>query len=145
VDAEFYGAEFAAAIDLAGGPLPVTLRVSGDHVRGKLRDGGNLPRITPTRLGVGLDSYWRNLDFRVDYRRVFKQDDTAATEDETEGFNLVSFDLVWKPAALRDARFFLQGRNLLDEDGRLHQSFFKDEAPIIGRAFIAGVRFDLGR
>ena len=145
VDAEFYGAEFAAAVDFAGGPLPVTLRVSGDHVRGKLREGGNLPRITPTRLGVGLDSYWRNLDFRVDYRRVFKQDDTAATEEETQGFNLVSFDLVWKPAALRDARFFLQGRNLLDEDGRLHQSFFKDEAPIIGRAFIAGVRFDLGR
>lgn len=144
VDAEFYGAEFAAALDLAAGPLPVTLRISGDHVRGKLRDGGNLPRITPTRLGVGLDTYWRDFDFRVDYRRVFKQDDTAVAEDQTDGFNLVSFDLMWKPAALPDMRFFLQGRNLLNEDGRLHQSFFKDEAPIIGRAFVAGVRFDLG-
>lgn len=143
-DAEFYGAEFEAEFDLVTGPVPVVARLSGDYVRGKLRDGGNLPRITPARLGIGFDTTWRQLDLRVDYRRVFTQNDTGVAEDSTSGFDLVSFDLLWRPAALQGARLFLQGRNLLDEDGRLHQSFFRDEAPIIGRAFMGGIRFDLG-
>lgn len=143
-DAEFYGAELSAELDLATGQVPFALRFMADHVRGKLRDGGNLPRITPTRVGLGFDTGWRNLDLRVDYRHVFTQDRTGEAEDSTRGFDLVSFDLVWTPGALDGTRFFLQGRNLLDEDGRLHQSFFKDEAPIIGRAFMAGVRFELG-
>jgi len=143
-DAEFYGAEFQAEIDVLRGPVPVTARLSGDYVRGKLRDGGNLPRITPARLGIGFDTSWRQLDLRFDYRRVFTQNDTGIAEDSTSGFNLVSFDVLWQPPSLQGARIFLQGRNLLDEDGRLHQSFFKDEAPIIGRAFVAGIRFEFG-
>jgi iron complex outermembrane recepter protein len=143
-DAELYGAEFEAAIDLVTGPVPLVARFSGDYVRGKLRDGGDLPRMTPARLGVGFDTTWQEFDLRIDYRRVFTQNDTGVAEDSTSGFDLVSFDLLWSPAALKGARVFLQGRNLLDEDGRLHQSFFKDEAPIIGRAFIGGIRFDFG-
>ncbi len=143
-NAEFYGAEFEAAVDLVSGPVPLVARFSGDYVRGKLRDGGNLPRITPARLGVGFDTTWQDLDLRIDYRRVFTQNDTGVAEDSTSGFNLVSFDLLWRPAVLQGARVFLQGRNLLNEDGRLHQSFFKDEAPIIGRAFIGGIRFEFG-
>jgi len=143
-DAEFYGAEFSAVTDLSGGPVPFSLRFTADHVRGKLSDGGNLPRITPTRVGVGFDTGWRNVDLRVDYQHVFTQDKTAVAEDSTDGFDLVSFDLSWRPGALGGGQVFLRGRNLLDEDGRLHQSFFRDDAPIIGRSFIAGVRFDLG-
>jgi iron complex outermembrane receptor protein len=143
-NAELYGAEFAAAVDLVTGPVPLVARFSGDYVRGKLRDGGNLPRMTPARLGVGFDTTWQEFDLRIDYRRVFTQNDTGVAEDSTSGFDLVSFDVLWSPPALKGARVFLQGRNLLDEDGRLHQSFFKDEAPIIGRAFIGGIRFDFG-
>lgn len=143
-DAEFYGAEFSAIFDLVAAPVPVSLRFMADHVRGKLREGGNLPRITPTRVGVGLDTGWRNLDLRIDYRRVFTQDDAAEAEDPTDGFDLVSFDVLWYPDAFGGATLFFQGRNLLNEDGRVHQSFFRDEAPIIGRAFVAGIRFDFG-
>jgi iron complex outermembrane receptor protein len=143
-NAELYGAEFGAELDLVTGPVPLVARFSGDYVRGKLRDGGNLPRMTPARLGVGFDTSWQEFDLRIDYRRVFTQNDTGVAEDSTSGFDLVSFDLLWSPAALNGARVFLQGRNLLDEDGRLHQSFFKDEAPIIGRAFMGGIRFEFG-
>lgn len=143
-DAEFYGAEFSAVTDLSGGPVPFSIRFTADHVRGKLSDGGNLPRITPTRVGMGFDTRWRNIDLQVDYRHVFTQDRTGVAENSTRGFDLVSFDLAWRPGTLRGGQVFLRGRNLLDEDGRLHQSFFKNDAPIIGRSFIAGIRFELG-
>lgn len=143
-DAEFYGAEFTAIADLIEGPVPLSVRFSGDHVRGKLRDGGDLPRISPTRLGVGFDTGYGDWDLSVDYRRVFKQTKTAVAEDNTSGYNLVSFDLFWRPASFNGGEVFIQGRNLLNEDGRRHTSFLKNEAPIIGRTIMTGVRFDFG-
>ena len=141
-DAEFFGAELAAIVDLNDA---TALRFSGDHVRGQLRSGGgNLPRITPTRLGVGLDNRFGDFDLSVDYQRVFRQSNVAVAESKTDGFNLVSFDLFWSPDMLQGGTVFLQGRNLLNEDGRRHQSFFKDDAPIIGRAFTTGVRYQFG-
>jgi len=141
-DAEFYGIEAGATIDLATGELPVAMRLSGDYVVGSLRDGGNLPRITPPRAGVGFDTYWQDFAFSVDYQRVFKQTRTGEAEDSTRGFNLFGFDVVWQPTEVEGLRLFVNGRNLANQDGRRHQSFFKDEAPIIGRSFTTGVRYD---
>lgn len=143
-DARFYGAELTAAWDVIEGQVPLTLRVSGDYVRAKLDDGGNLPRISPARVGFGFDTGYRDFSLSMDYRHVFKQSKTAEFENDTSGFNLVSLDASWQPASLKGGAFYIQGRNLLNEDGRRHQSFLKDEAPIIGRAVIAGVRFDFG-
>ncbi|MFU8878107.1 MAG: TonB-dependent receptor, partial [Wenzhouxiangellaceae bacterium] len=128
-NAEFYGAELGAVWDAIEGPVPVAWRFSADIVRGELRDGGNLPRITPPRVGVGFDTGWQDFALSIDYQRVFKQTRTAEVEDSTSGFDLLGFDLTWQPAFWSDARFFLRGRNLLNEDGRRHQSFFRDDAP----------------
>lgn len=144
VDAEFFGAEGSAVAEIITGPQTLSLRVSGDHVRGKVLGGGNLPRMTPTRAGVGLDATSGDFSLSADYRRVFKQENIGRLEAETGGFNLVSLNLSWTPPVLAGGELFLAGRNLLNERGRLHQSFFRDNAPIIGRAFFAGLRFDLG-
>ncbi|MFU8817106.1 MAG: TonB-dependent receptor domain-containing protein, partial [Pseudomonadales bacterium] len=143
-NAEFYGAEVGAIADILTGPTSLALRFSADHVRGKLRNGGDLPRITPTRAGMGVDVGFANASLSADYRRVFKQSNTAQAEDSTDGFNLLSFDINWRPTGFAGAELFVRARNLLNEDGRLHQSFFRDDAPIIGRSFMGGVRFDLG-
>jgi iron complex outermembrane recepter protein len=140
-NAEFYGVEFAGVADVVDGPVPVSLRVSADHVRGKLRSGDNLPRITPTRVGFGLDTGFGDWDLSVDFQRVFKQSNTAEVESETSGYNLLGFDLFWRPVMFEGIQVFAKGRNLLNEDGRRHQSFLKEEAPIIGRAFTTGLRF----
>ncbi|MGY6629875.1 MAG: TonB-dependent receptor [Wenzhouxiangella sp.] len=145
VNAEFYGLEFSATSRVVTGRIPLDLRVSGDYVRGKLRDGGNLPRMTPMRLGLGVDtSLSTDWDVSIDYQRVFRQSNTAAAESATSGYHLLGFDLFWQPALLDGAQLFLQGRNLLNENGRRHQSFFKDEAPIIGRSVTTGVRVSIG-
>ena len=143
-NAEFYGAEFAAVATMLDGPLSLDVRYGGDYVRGKLRDGGNLPRITPMRMNIGLDGRYGDFRFSVDYQRVFKQSNTALAETETDGFNLLGFDAFWSPAFLAGGEFFLRGRNLLNEDGRRHQSFFKNSAPIIGQAFTVGYQFNFG-
>ena len=143
-NAEFYGVEFEAISEVATGRIPLDLRVSGDYVRGKLRSGGNLPRISPMRLGLGADTSFGDWDLSVDFQRVFRQTNTAEAESETGSYNLVGFDLFWTPVLFRNAQVFLQGRNLLNEDGRRHQSFFKEDAPIIGRSFTTGLRFQYG-
>lgn len=143
-NAKLYGAEFGAITDLIDGPIPLSMRLSADHVRGKLSNGENIPRMSPTRLGIGFDTSYADWDFSLDYRRVFKQTKTAVTESNTDGYNLVSFDANWSPASLKGAEIFIQGRNLLNEDGRRHTSFFKDESPILGRTIYTGIRFDFG-
>jgi iron complex outermembrane recepter protein len=144
-DAEFYGAEFGARLAVAEGAVPVTLRLSGDLVRGQLRDGGDLPRITPTRFGLGVDSGWRDLAFSLDFQRVNRQTRTGVAESATDGYNLLSADVSWQlNAGGLDTTFYVRGRNLLDEDGRRHQSFLKEEVPIIGRAVFIGFRSQIG-
>ena len=38
----------------------------------------------------------------------------------------------------QDLNIFLKITNILDEDGRLHTSFIKDRAPIMGRSLMVG-------
>ncbi len=143
-DARFYGAEFTAAWDVIEGAVPLTLRLSGDYVRAKLDNGDNVPRISPGRLGFGVDTAYQDWSLSVDYRHVFRQSESADLESDTEGYDLLSFNASWAPDSLKGAEIFVQGRNLLNEDGRRHQSFLKEEAPIIGRTVMTGIRFDFG-
>jgi iron complex outermembrane receptor protein len=146
-DARFYGAEAVMSYALLQGPVSVNLRLFADSVRGQLRGdaGGDLPRITPDRYGAGIDGGWKGFRYAVDLRRNARQSRTGLAESETAGFNLLSADLSW---TLREpgtaVTYFLRGRNLLDEEARRHTSFLKDEAPLAGRAVIAGVRLQFG-
>lgn|GEM_PF-6214405 len=69
----------------------------------------------------------------------------SEAESATPGYDLVSLDASYDlPFENLNATIYLRGRNLLDEAGRRHTSFFKDEAPIIGRALYVGVRARFG-
>jgi len=141
-DAKFYGAEFTSALQISEGNVPFKLRLSADYVRAKLDNGGDLPRISPARVGLGFDTGRGDLAFSMDYQRVFNQSKTAELESSTDGYNLVSFNANWQPASLKGLGFFVKGRNLLNEDGRRHTSFLKDATTITGRSILAGVNFD---
>ena len=141
-DAKFYGAEFTSALQISEGNVPFKLRFSADYVRAKLDNGGDLPRISPARVGLGFDTGRGDLAFSMDYQRVFNQSKTAEMESSTDGYNLVSFNANWQPASLKGLGLFVKGRNLLNEDGRRHTSFLKDATTITGRSILAGVNFD---
>jgi iron complex outermembrane receptor protein len=143
-DARFYGIEFNADWDVNIATQPFTLRLMGDYVRAKLKSGDNLPRISPARVGVGADTQVANWSFSVDYQHVFKQNDAATLESDTDGYNLLSAHAHFQPQKWRQLEFYVQGHNLLNEDGRRHQSFLKDEAPVRGRAVMLGMKFNFG-
>jgi len=47
-----------------------------------------------------------------------------------------------KKTRTNDIKIFLQGRNLLNEDIRVHTSFLRNFAPLPGIALVAGLRGD---
>ncbi|MFB9068052.1 TonB-dependent receptor [Pseudofulvimonas gallinarii] len=141
-DATFRGGEIEARLKLAEhGSGRYTLRVMADTVRAELDAGGNLPRIAPARVGTGLDwshGGWRAGVTALRYRR---QDRVAEHETPTPGYTQLDADASWSfEWQAREVELFLQGRNLLDEDIRVHTSFLKDVAPRPGRSLAAGIR-----
>lgn len=141
-NALFYGVEaeiMYGLFDDARGSLDA--RLFGDWVRGRLSRGEDLPRISPARLGLGLDYHRGRFQADVEGVYVFAQEDTAPLESKTGDYTLleagVGYTLARNPAR---ATVFLRGSNLLDEDARRHTSFIKDRAPLMGRSVMAGIR-----
>jgi iron complex outermembrane recepter protein len=117
------------------------LRAFGDHVRGELDSGENLPRIAPSRFG--LDMNWRAERWRaaLGATRVMRQDDVAADETETAGYTLVDAHFAWHwDTDDYGWEVFVDGNNLTDESARIHTSFLKDNVVLPGRNFGLGVR-----
>jgi iron complex outermembrane receptor protein len=139
-DARFHGVEGELA--WRPGPDGVGVRVFGDLARGRLTgEGGNLPRISPARLGLEAD--WRRGPWAAwgMLLRVHRQERVAALEATTPGYTRLDAGLEY---AIKSSgsltTLFLKGTNLLDKDLRVHTSFIKDFAPLPGRSILAGVR-----
>lgn len=138
--AKFYGLEAEANIALL--PDTLNLRLFTDMVYGKLKDNGNIPRITPQRFGFDLNFQKNKWQANFNMTRVIRQDRIAVLETETPGYTLMNAEVGYhmKLSPSVNYTLFLQGRNLLDSDIRVHTSFLKDVAPMAGQAIVAGVR-----
>ena len=117
------------------------LRVWTDYTRGKIRGGGNLPRITPWRIGASLSGFRGPWRASIDYVRVDKQTTTAPLETATSGYDMLSLQASYTlRMAGRDLVLFARGANLLNEEARRHTSVVKDQVPLPGRSGIFGMR-----
>jgi iron complex outermembrane receptor protein len=141
-DATLYGTEVVASLqihDTQWGDFDV--HASHDWVRGKRAGGENLPRISPQRVQLGLD--WHAGPWRagVDWQHAFDQDKTAHGDPETPGYDLVSARVAYR-FDLEDVTLtaFVEGKNLTDDEARVHTSYLRDYAPLPGRNFVAGLR-----
>lgn len=141
-DARFRGfeAEVTAHLFEAGGDA-LDLRLFGDRVRATLRDGGNLPRIAPARLGAELTWDSGPLHAALGAIRYLRQDDVAAGESSTDGYTLVDAHLAYHwDQDTRGWEVFLDGHNLSDSEARVHTSFLKDRVTLPGRGVTFGIR-----
>ncbi|MGH1352284.1 MAG: TonB-dependent receptor [Methyloligellaceae bacterium] len=138
-DATFYSIELAASYDLAR-LSNGTFGVDGqyDYVRAKFDEGGNVPRITPQRLGFGV--YYRSdkIFARLGALHAFSQKDVAEEETSTDGYTLVNAEFNYKVklghgSSVPEMTIGIKGENLLDDDVRNHVSFKKDEVLQPGR------------
>ena len=142
-DAHFYGIEAETTYSLGRFfQADVDGHLSFDSVRASLNNGENLPRMTPKRLGVGMDYYRGNWTGIFDLYHVFDQDKTSPLETGTDGYNLLEASVSYLISSRTGGEYVLslRGRNLLDEEVRVHTSFLKDVAPLPGRAFIISLR-----
>ena len=143
-DAFYRGLDLQAHFDVAqfdGGSL--ALSALFDTVTATIDVAGNdhLPRIPPLRAGVGVHLERGPLRADLDYLRMSAQDDVADFELPTDSYDdLRLYIAVDLPAGTANARIFLRGRNLTDDEQRHHTSIIKDLAPAPGRTLELGVR-----
>ena len=140
--ARFVGLEGEASWrpDPAAGP---GLRVFGDMVRGRLTGGGgDLPRMSPARLGLEADYKAGAWTVHGMLLGVLRQNRVATLETTTGGYVRLDAGIEYtlKAAADVTTKLFLRGNNLLNQDMRVATSYIKDYAPLPGRSFVAGLR-----
>lgn len=144
-DARFYGAEAETAYALIEGPFKLSVHLFSDIVRGELKSGGDLPRITPLRYGAGLEGEFAEFSAGVHLTQVEEQDRVGDLETATDRHTLLSADLGYTLRANALAvTLYLRGRNLLDEEVREHTSFIKDAVAAPGRSVLAGINVEFG-
>ena len=114
-----------------------------DRVSPQLDISGNdnLPLMPPDRAGVSLDFTNDRLRVNVDYVRASAQDDVAEFELPTDSYDDLRARIAWRfrPGDMT-VDLFLAGRNLTDDEQRLHTSVVKDLAPQPGRTIETGLR-----
>ena len=138
--ATFYGAEAEVIFTLR--PDTLDLRLFTDYVRAKLDNDGNVPRTTPQRFGLEFNHRMGPWAFNLTTIHVLRQNRRAKLETSTPNYTLVNVAASYLIKATKSLGItvFLQGKNLLNEEIRVHTSFLKDFAPLPGRALIAGIR-----
>lgn len=119
----------------------VTLR--GDYVHAKdTRNNDYLPRISPLRIGGGLNYLHNNWQTRVDVLHAFKQDNVAENELKTDGYTNLSAMVSYKLPTKLNVEVFAKANNLLNDEIREHASFLKDISPAGERSLLIGARAD---
>ncbi|MFT3723932.1 MAG: TonB-dependent receptor [Hyphomonadaceae bacterium] len=111
---------------------------SADFVRAKLDAGGNLPLIPPMTVNAGIEGEINGVTGRIQAQYAATQDDIAAFETPTDSYFTVDARLGFEIAD--GVKLMLEGRNLTDEEVRLHASPLKDIAPMTGRNFRVAIR-----
>ena len=149
IDAEFQGIEVEVdwlAMENPGWDL--LLSAYGDVIRGKNKtEGGHLARIPAARLGLGFEVQREKMDFGMKLTRSLEQDRVVEhgghSEEPTDAFSILnayaSYDLNFGDSF---GQLFVKGSNLTDELAYNHASVLKQFAPLPGRSFEVGLKFD---
>ncbi|QDO96881.1 TonB-dependent receptor [Ferrovibrio terrae] len=137
-DADFRGVEVDAAWNFWRDPTKKRrMGIDGgvDFVRAEDRsNSANLPLIPPLGYRLGFVAEQEDIGFRLELAGVARQDRAGANETTTDGYRVINAAVTWRPfSENRNVALLLQGRNLTDEEGRLHTSMLKEQAPIRGR------------
>ena len=137
-DARLYG--FEAELDLHVNDN-LRLATFADYTRATLRNGGDIPRIPPFRIGAELHYEASNWHAELGMTHYAKQDKTGELESETDSYTLINAQFnYYIEMDNAEVVLFAKGNNLTDEEARVHSSFIKDEAPLPGRSFMIGTR-----
>jgi iron complex outermembrane receptor protein len=138
----FYGFEVATSINLYSGNRGIlNFNLFGDYVRAERENGDNIDRISPPRIGGSIDYQYNKFTAGLELTSYLAQNDNGALETDTDGYSVLNLNANYNIIdGEQSLGLFAKATNLFDEDGRLHTSFIKDRAPIMGRAVMVGLR-----
>lgn len=135
-DATFTGGEISASARLGqAGGFTFRTDLTADLVRAEFDAGGDLPRIPPATVTLGLAAESDTLKARLELVDIARQSRVAAFETETQGATLLNARLAWRPIPEHDLTLLFDATNLTDQLVRVHSSFLKDDYPRPGRSF----------
>ncbi|HVE73012.1 MAG TPA: TonB-dependent receptor [Thermoanaerobaculia bacterium] len=134
-DARFSGIELETHTELwHEGDHHLELELGGDYVRGRLTDGGDLPRVPPMRASLGLHYQRGQLSASAEAWRYATQRRVADLEEPTAGYTLVNASVSYRILSERVVHdILLRGTNLTDQLARSHVSPLKETVPLPGR------------
>lgn len=143
-DARFIGVDLETNVQIARWDTgTLKLRAMADMVSAKLDVSGNddVPRIPPLRYGLGVELNSGIVTASINFLHVDEQDDTSPGELSTSSYeDLNAYIGANVPFGEGSINLFAAGKNLTDDEQRLHTSFIKDFAPAPGRTLELGVR-----
>lgn len=142
-NAEFKGFEIEGIINLFNSDHGIlNVRIWSDYVDAKLiGNGETLPRISPLRIGTGVDYIIGPWDFDLSLTHTADKDDIATLEGTTQGYEMLNIYIGYNfDLGNTSFTFFGKGNNLLNQEARRHTSVIKDIAPLPGRSGIIGIR-----
>ena len=117
------------------------LRLFTDQVRATLDEGGDLPRITPERIGASLDVEFNQWSANLSATHSAKQNHPGDNEAATDSYNRIDarVDYTFKYGGT-DYTLFLKANNVTNEEIRNASSYLRDIAPEAGRNIQIGAR-----
>lgn len=136
-DVNFWGGELFGSVRFyESDQYTGILDLAFDWTRAELDDGsgGTIPRIPPHRLKIGMEAKSPYADLRGEIWWVGAQDRVAENELPTDSYWMLNVILTAHPFPnQRNVTLVAQGRNLLNEEARIHSSFLKDKLPLGAR------------
>ena len=123
-------------VDTGFGPVKFAGHGQVDYVRATSDDlaDEDQPRIPPLSTLFGLSATNEIVSLRGEVEYVAEQDDVAAFELATDSYVFINTYLAVRPFRSKpNLTFEVRGRNLNDDEGRVHSSFLKDTTPLPGR------------
>lgn len=137
--AKFHGAELEVGYDAwRGKDQSIRLEGVADYVRGET-DLGVPARVPPWSLTGRAIWSASNVEAELEVRHVAEQNRVATFELPTDAYTTVNLRVTIKPFDDKPLRWFVDGRNLTNEEVREHASFLKDIAPSPGRSIRTGI------
>ena len=145
-DADFQGFEIFGRHEFATPVLGASWAVEGnlDYVQADFNDGSNVPYLPPLTFNGALQADWGAFGAEVNTTVASEQDDPGVGVLPTDSYATlgVRADVElgeFMPAA-QGVMFFVDARNITDEEIRYSTSVLKDQLPAPGRNFRLGVK-----
>ncbi len=145
-DADFTGGELYLTWRAYNGLLAADweTEASLDFVDGSLSSGGDIPLLPPMTLRASTRASWEHFSLGGSITHAAEQDDPGAGSLPTDSYTTLGLratvDLTSFGYGREGTQFFIDGRNLTDEEVRYATSTLKDLVPAPGRNVRAGIR-----